>query len=202
MAPTDVSTTPPRPAAGAALRGLRGRGIDARDLLFVLFGNVAVVVGLWWRGGGVADLGGSAAAAVTSGGRLTGLVGTALVLVQLLLLARIPVLERALGFDRLTLWHRRNGRAALILLALHAALITVGYALNDRIGLPRELWRLLTTYPGVITATAGLLLLVAVVVTSIVIVRRALRYETWYFVHLYAYLGIALAFSHQLGLNL
>ena len=33
------------------------------------------------------------------------------------------------------------------------------------------------------------------VVTSIVIVRRRLRYETWYFVHLYAYLGVALAFS-------
>jgi predicted ferric reductase len=32
-----------------------------------------------------------------------------------------------------------------------------------------------------------------------VIVRRRLRYETWYFVHLYAYLAIALAFSHQLA---
>ena len=29
--------------------------------------------------------------------------------------------------------------------------------------------------------------------------RRRLRYETWYFVHLYAYLGVALAFSHQLA---
>ena len=36
-------------------------------------------------------------------------------------------------------------------------------------------------------------------VTSIAIVRRRLRYETWYFVHLYAYLGVALAFSHQLA---
>jgi predicted ferric reductase len=51
----------------------------------------------------------------------------------------------------------------------------------------------------VITAIAGLALLVAVVVTSLVIVRRRLRYETWYFVHLYAYLAVALAFSHQLA---
>jgi predicted ferric reductase len=36
-------------------------------------------------------------------------------------------------------------------------------------------------------------------VTSAVAVRRRLRYETWYFVHLYAYLGVALAFSHQLA---
>ncbi len=41
--------------------------------------------------------------------------------------------------------------------------------------------------------------LIAVTVTSVVIVRRRLRYETWYFVHLYAYLGVALAFSHQLA---
>ena len=50
-----------------------------------------------------------------------------------------------------------------------------------------------------ITATAGLVLLIGVVVTSVVAVRRRLRYETWYFVHLYAYLGVALAFSHQLA---
>ena len=31
------------------------------------------------------------------------------------------------------------------------------------------------------------------------IVRRRLRYETWYFVHLYTYLAIALAFSHQIA---
>ena len=31
------------------------------------------------------------------------------------------------------------------------------------------------------------------------IARRRLRYETWYFVHLYTYLAIALSFSHQLA---
>ncbi len=42
----------------------------------------------------------------------------------------------------------------------------------------------------------GSLLIVAV--SSIAAVRRRLSYETWYGLHLYAYLGIALAFSHQL----
>jgi predicted ferric reductase len=51
----------------------------------------------------------------------------------------------------------------------------------------------------VITALAGLAILLAVTVSSIVIVRSRMRYETWYFVHLYAYLGVALAFSHQLA---
>jgi len=36
------------------------------------------------------------------------------------------------------------------------------------------------------------------VVTSLVIVRRRLRYEAWYAVHLLAYAGIALAWVHQI----
>jgi DMSO/TMAO reductase YedYZ heme-binding membrane subunit len=58
---------------------------------------------------------------------------------------------------------------------------------------------LIEQYPGIITAIAGLVLLVGVAVSSAVLVRRRLRYETWHFIHLYAYLGVALAFSHQLA---
>ena len=132
-------------------------------------------------------------------GRISGLLGAYLVLVELLLLARLPALERLAGFERLTRLHRLNGFAAISLLLAHATLITVGYALADKLSLLDELGKLISGYPGVITAIAGLAALVAVVVTSIVIVRRRLRYETWYFVHLYAYLGVALAFSHQLA---
>jgi predicted ferric reductase len=189
--------TLPRSALRAA-PARRPARVTAWDLMLVFAGNAVVVVGLWWRGGGLSDVHGTADA-LTSAGRLTGLVGAYLVLVQLLLLARVPALERVVGFDRLTIWHRRNGRVALLLLVAHAALITAGYTLADRIALPPEVWRLLTTYPGVLTATVGLALLIATVVSSIVIVRRRMRYETWYFVHLYSYLGIALAFSHQLA---
>ena len=120
-------------------------------------------------------------------------------LVELLLLARLPLLERLLGFERLTRWHAWNGRVGLTLLVSHAVLVTAGYTIGDRISLPSEIGRLWSGYPGVITATAGLVILIGVVVTSVVAVRRRLRYETWYFVHLYAYLGVALAFSHQLA---
>ena len=114
---------------------------------------------------------------------------------QLLLLARIPGLD----LERLARVHRWNGFACLTLLLAHAVLTTAGYTLGDRISLPDEVSRLISGYPGVITATAGLVALIAVTVTSVVVVRRRLRYETWYFVHLYAYLGVALAFSHQLA---
>jgi predicted ferric reductase len=155
--------------------------------------NGVVVVALWGPAG-LRDIH-DTASLLTGLGRVTGLLGAYLALVQLLLLARIPGLD----LERLARVHRWNGFACLALLAAHAVLITAGYTVGDRISLPDEVSRLISGYPGVITATAGLVALIAVTVTSIVIVRRRLRYETWYFVHLYAYLGVALAFSHQLA---
>src|SRR6202042_2336917 len=46
-------------------------------------------------------------------------------------------------------------------------------------------------------ATVGLGLLVAVAVLSARAVRRRGSYQTWYFVHLYTYLALALSFAHQ-----
>ncbi len=48
---------------------------------------------------------------LTSIARITGLLGAYLALIQVLLLARLPLLERLVGFDRLTVWHRWNGHA-------------------------------------------------------------------------------------------
>jgi predicted ferric reductase len=152
--------------------------------------NAIVVVALW----GTHDIH-DTATLLTGLGRLCGLLGAYLALVQLLLMARIPGLD----LERLVRVHRWNGFACLTLLLGHAALIVAGYTIGDRVSLWAQIERLITGYPGVITAVAGLVALIAVTVTSAVIVRRRLRYETWYFVHLYAYLGVALAFSHQLA---
>jgi predicted ferric reductase len=46
-------------------------------------------------------------------------------------------------------------------------------------------------------ATVGGLLFVGVGIISARAARRRMRYETWYYLHLYTYLAIALAFSHQ-----
>ncbi|HET9739847.1 MAG TPA: ferredoxin reductase family protein [Solirubrobacteraceae bacterium] len=173
------------------------RRIAGWVLVLLAAANAAIVVALWGPGG-VRDIH-DAGSLLTGLGRVAGLLGAYVVLLQLLLLARLPVLDRLVGFDRLVVWHRVGGFAVLALLGSHAVLITAGYTLGDRISLPDEIARLITGYPGVITAVAGLALLMGVAVTSAVAVRRRLRYETWYFIHLYAYLGVALAFSHQLA---
>lgn len=136
---------------------------------------------------------------VTAAGRLAGLLGTYLMLIAVVLVGRLPALEHALGQDRLVRWHRRLAPWPLLLIAAHGALVTVGYGQAARSGPLHELGVLLTSYPGVLAATVGFGLLAMAGVTSYRKARAKMRYETWWVVHLYVYLGLALAFSHQLS---
>jgi predicted ferric reductase len=175
------------------VRGTRGDGV-----LAVVALSVVVSVALWLAGGGGQDLFGTGAASLTSLGRVTGLVASDLLLVQVLAMARIPWAERAFGQDRLARWHRVLGFSSFHLMLAHVALITLGYAASAHTGVLPELWSLVWTYPGMLLATAGTLLLVMVVVTSVRAARRRLRYESWHLLHLYAYLGVGLALPHQI----
>jgi predicted ferric reductase len=165
--------------------------------LVALWASLLLVTYWWATGGGFQDLG-SWAEGLTSIGRLTGLVAAALLLVQVLLMARIPVLEHAFGQERLARIHRLVGFTSFNLVVAHVGLITWGYAAGDLGATPGELWNLTVTYPGMLLAVAGTAVLVMVVVTSVKAARRRIRYENWHLLHLYAYLGAGLALPHQL----
>lgn len=134
----------------------------------------------------------------TAVGRLTGLVGAYLMLVALLLVARIPWIERAAGQERLVRWHRLLGPWPITLLVAHAVLITIGYAAAAAGGVFPMAWQLVTAYPNVLAATVALGLLVAAGFSSWRVARRRIRHETWWAIHLYIYLAAALALAHQL----
>lgn len=174
------------------------RALGLTAVWAVVLGNAAAIVWLWIHGGNVTLR--SSGDVLTSIARLTGLLSAYLALIQVILLARVPALERLVGFDRLSVWHRWNGHACLDLVIAHVLFSVWGYALLDKFSIPKEISTMLGggIYPGMITATVGTVLLILVVATSIVIVRRRLRYEWWYAVHLLAYAGIALAWFHQI----
>ena len=136
---------------------------------------------------------------LTFAGRVPGLLGTYLLLVTVLLIGRIPAVERALGQDTLVRWHRRLGPWIIVLIAAHALAITLGYAQGVKAGAVHEIGVLVTTFPGILAATAALGLLFLAGVTSYRNVRKKMRYETWWAVHLYTYLAAALSFTHQLA---
>ena len=160
--------------------------------------RMTIVASLWITGRGPAGLGGSPAELLTSLGRLTGLVAADLLLLQVLLMARVPVIERSYGQDELARRHRTVGFWSFTLLVAHIVLITIGYTLADHTNVLRETWTLVTTYGGMLLAVAGTAALTLVTVTSIRIARRRLRYESWHLLHLYAYLGVGLTVPHQI----
>jgi predicted ferric reductase len=134
---------------------------------------------------------------LTNAGRITGLLAGYAVVVLLALMARVPAVERGIGTDRLTRWHSMGGRYTVCLAVAHTLLIIWGYAVTAHTNVFSQTATLVTTYPDVLMATVAVLLLVAVGIASARAARRRLSYETWHFIHLYTYLAIALAFSHQ-----
>jgi predicted ferric reductase len=165
---------------------------------FLFLANALAILVLWWSSSGF-EITRSASDAFNGLGRITGLIGTYLVLCQLLLMARTAWLEAAFGFERTAVLHKWNGYAAVGLIFAHAAFQTLGYQLGDGKNVAQQLGDFIANYEGLLGAVVALGLFVAVVVVSVTIARRRLAYETWYYVHLYSYLAVALAFSHQLA---
>ena len=191
-----MQTLSSQPAARAAPHPVRAAGWRAPPslVLAVIAAGAAAVITLWWHDTpAVAGLGDE----LTGAGRILGLLAGYGVVVLVALMARLPPLERGIGAARLARWHAMGGRYIITIITAHAALITWGYAVTFHQRMTTEAGTLLTSYPDVLMATVAAGLLLAVGLVSARLVRPRLRYETWYHLHFYTYLAIALAFSHQ-----
>ncbi len=198
---TAPTRRPARPAAPRrAPTAPRQWGLRSADVVAIIGVNALVVVVMWVRHGGASNLGGTGAL-LTAVGQITALLGTYAALVQILLMSRSPWLESLFGMRALAQWHRWLGFSTVVLICAHVVFTTMGYAQGDRTSATSEAWTLVTTYPWMLMATAGTALLVAIALTSLRAARARLRHETWHFVHLYAYLAIALSFGHQLAVG-
>jgi predicted ferric reductase len=157
-----------------------------------------LLITYWWvADGGVTDLA-HWDSGLTSLGRVAGLWAANLLLVQVLLMSRLPPLEHAYGRDRLARTHRVIGFLSFSLMITHIVLIIGGYAAGQWSAVLSTIWELITAYGGMLLAVAGTLCLIMVVLTSLKAARRRLRYESWHLLHLYGYLGVGLALPHQL----
>ncbi len=130
-------------------------------------------------------------------GNVTAMGGTYLLAVMVLLAGRLPLLERVVGADRMLGWHRRLAKYPVVLLSAHVLATTIGFAQAARTGLWAELGSFVSTFPDVLAAVVGYVLLLAIAVGSIRAARRTMSYETWWAIHLYTYLAVALSMAHQ-----
>lgn len=157
---------------------------------------LAVIVFLWVSTS-IIQLTSGFAGAIGASARLLGLLATYAALTQLLLMGRIWWIERPFGVDVLARFHRVNGYAALIFLSIHAMLIIFSRSLQSGQNYIAEYLQTIETTPAVLLAIFAEILFFTVVVSSIYIVRKRLKFESWYFVHLLAYLAIVLMSFHQ-----
>ncbi|GAB2869018.1 ferredoxin reductase family protein [Streptomyces deserti] len=167
----------------------------ARTGLYAVLAANAVVVAVFFVQAGF----GSNALVLL--GRLTGLYGALLMAFQLLLVARLPWLDRRIGMDRLTTWHRWVGFGLLWTLLGHAVFITLGYARMSSMDPVNQLVDLAETVEGVLRAIVALVLILVIGGVSARWARRRLAYETWHFIHLYTYVAVVLAFTHQVAVG-
>src|ERR1019366_6040891 len=122
-------------------------------------------------------------------------------IIMVLLVTRLPWLEETVGQVRLVRWHRTVGGWPIVLIALHVVFITLGYAEASHVGALSEFWTFIVHYPDMLTATVAFALLIMAGVTSLPTVRRKMKYQTWWAVHLYLYLALVLAFAHEIKIG-
>ncbi|MFE5919106.1 ferric reductase-like transmembrane domain-containing protein [Streptomyces sp. NPDC056468] len=126
-----------------------------------------------------------------------GLHAALLMLFQLLLVARLPWLDRRIGMDRLTVWHRWVGFTLLWTVLTHATLVVLGYATLD----DASMGKTFVALSGVPASLLGMLAAAIIVVIAVIStrgLRRRLQYEVWHGLHLLLYVALGLAFVHQL----
>jgi predicted ferric reductase len=129
-------------------------------------------------------------------GRFLGLQAALIMVLQLVLVARIPWLDRRIGMDGLTSWHRWTGFTLFWVILLHPAFIVLGYAQSARLPVLREFVNFAGQF-GTLLGMGAAAVIVVVAVASIRFARRHLRYETWHAVHLATYLAVLFAVIHQ-----
>ncbi|MEU4876416.1 ferredoxin reductase family protein [Streptomyces sp. NPDC021608] len=183
---TTVQSPPAPPTA------IRPKVVARTGLYAVLAANAAVVTCF-------AVQAGFASNALVVVGRFAGLYAALLMAFQLLLVARLPWLDRRIGMDRLTNWHRWTGFGLLWTLVAHVVFIAFGYAESSSMNPVSQVVDLAETVEGVFRAVVAMALILVLGGASARWARRRLAYETWHFIHLYAYVAVVLAFTHQVA---
>lgn len=172
-----------------------------RTIFYLILALNLGIIGYFWWQGSATSLQGSFNDISIALGQLTGLLANFCALMQIILIGRTVWLEKTFGLDKLTGVHRLNGYFTIGLILLHPLFLTIGYANSINISVSSQISDFWNKFPGVNQAIISAFIFVISVFLSIYIVRRKLRYETWYYLHLLTYVAIALAFAHQIKIG-
>jgi predicted ferric reductase len=188
-----------RPHVQRGVRG-RGKGRARGDVALTAMGvGLGITLGIGIAS--VKDGLGLPGGVLLAMGTLAALVGTYLCLVLILIVARIPWIEREIGQDRLVALHRKVAPYSLFLILAHVALTTISYSQAEEHSVLGQLWMLITTSAWMMPAAAAFVMMMSLGVLSYRKIRMRMSYETWWVAHLYFYIAVALSFGHQIALG-
>lgn len=169
----------------------------SQDLLeTIAWLTVVLVVAMFLLDAGLTGFG-TLTDSLSSISRLTALVGTDLLLIHTLLVARVPWLDKLYGHDKVTLTHKKLGKPILYIISAHFLASLIQFAILDGKSIVDEMVYLFLEVPDMWTATIAFVLMILVVITSINAARKKLSYEAWHLIHLLGYASIMLAIPHQ-----
>ncbi len=171
------------------------------EVVAVVSAVTIVTLGIWWRHDGLTQLLRGGSSSIISLGQVTGLIAALGALFGITLASRPGLLERRYGHDSLLHAHRWTAIITVLAVVLHAVLATWAWSIITDKGPADALAGLLLYEPWMVAALTSAVLFVLIALTSWHFIRNRLSYESWYFIHLLAYLAVLLAFGHQITLG-
>ena len=134
-------------------------------------------------------------------GSTSGMVGTYLALLMVILASRMPALERMLGQHGVIHWHRLLAPWPLSLISIHAVFLTLAYAEVAKRGVLKEAGVIINTFPSMVSATVALGIMVIIGIISIRQIRNRIPRENWWLIHLLMYVALVISFAHEIALG-
>jgi predicted ferric reductase len=150
----------------------------------------------WWQGSGADVVNGTQR--LIAIGRLFGLLAAFSILLEVVLMSRLPFMERNFGMEETITLHRLNGYGVLLSISGHVGFLVVGYATRSKAGYLAQYLDFVKNYEDVLAAAIGTTIFFLATGLSVQLVRKKMRYEWWYATHLFIYLAILLTFGHQI----
>lgn len=164
-----------------------------------ILGILAVICFGWWQGSGQQLT--TSSDQLIAVARLFGLLASFSILLEVLLMSRIPLFERNFSLEETVELHRLNGYFLLSLIIGHIVFVVIGY----NAGMDGSFWQqflnLNNNFEDVFKATVGTVIFFCVTFLTFGVVRKHLRYELWYITHLLVYVAILLTFLHQVNIG-
>lgn len=170
---------------------------------FVFYGSIVAALALivfgWWQGSG-SHLSTPTDRVIVIA-RLFGLLASFCILLEVLLMSRIPLYERNFSLEETVELHKLNGYLLIFLIVGHIVFITFGYNVGSGGSLWQQFLTLNTGFEDVFKATIGTIVFFSATFLTLGFIRKHLNYELWYMSHLTVYAAILLTFLHQVSIG-